>query len=128
VPAGQTTGRFEVATVYGAAPTTVTITAALDGATMSAPLTVTSNAPVRSIAILRADYMLSQGKLRVAARTSSDAETLSVYVSSTGELIGTLKDVGGGDYQGKFNWPTHPIQITVVSDAGGTATARVRAR
>ena len=107
----------------------MTITVATGGTTLSAPLTVTSSdAPARPIAILRADYMLSQGKLRVAARTSRDAETLSVYVSSTGELIGTLKSVGGGDFQGKFNWPAHPIQITVVSSAGGTATARVRAR
>jgi hypothetical protein len=127
VPAGETSAMSVVSSVLGSPLTTVTISASYGGATVSAPLTVTP-LPATPIAILRADYAMSQGRLRVSARSSSATETLSVYVTSTGELIGTLKNVGGGDYHGRFKWPTNPVQITVVSAAGATDIARVRAR
>ena len=127
VPAGETSAMSVVSSVLGSPLTTVTISASYGGATVSAPLTVMP-VPAAPIGILRADYTISHGKLRVSARSSSATETLSVYVAATGELIGTLKNVGGGDYQGRFKWPTNPVQITVVSAAGAKATARVRAR
>jgi hypothetical protein len=129
VPGGQTSATFEIATVYGSAPTTVTIGAALGGATMSAPLTVTSSNASGSVAIARADYSTGNGKLRIFARSSDPTATLAAYVSSTGEVIGRLKyDAETGNHLGQFKWPTYPVQVTVVSSTGAIATARVRAR
>ena len=127
VPADETSTTFAVSSIFGSPSATVTISASYGGASVSAPLTVTPSAVAR-ISIQRADYAISQGKLRVTARSASETETLSVYVTSTGELIGRLKSVGGGDYQGKFNWPANPIEITVISSTGATGTTRVRAR
>ena len=56
-----------------------------------------------------------------AASTGSNA-TLSVYVTATGEFIGTLKSKGGGD---QFSWPTNPRNVTVRSSRGGSATKDV---
>ena len=127
VPAGETSATFVVSTVARAPYTTVTIGASYGGASASAPLTVVPYNPSRSVAILRADYAMANGKLRVVARTSSTTETLRVYVTATGEFVGTLKLVDTGDYQGKFDLPTNPVQITIISSVGAMATGRVRA-
>ena len=127
VPDGETFAEFPISSVFGSPFTTVTISASYGGATVSAALTVTPEPPA-PIAIVRADYTMQNGKLRVSAWSMSATETLSVYLTATGELIGTLRNVGDGDYVGKFNWPEHPLQITIRSDAGASATERVRAR
>jgi hypothetical protein len=49
-------------------------------------------------------------------------------VASTGETIGTLRNKGDGNYNGKFRGVTNPEKIAVKSDLGGGDTARVKAR
>ena len=65
---------------------------------------------------------ISAGTLpRPAAHTA----TLRAYVTSTGALIGTLKNNGGGKYRGQFTWPSNPQNITVKSSLGGSASKAV---
>jgi hypothetical protein len=45
-------------------------------------------------------------------------------VTSTDTLIGTLTKKGI-KYSGKFSWSSNPLNITVKSSLGGTATAAV---
>jgi hypothetical protein len=65
-----------------------------------------------------------RARLGEASGTNSSA-TLNVYVTSTNELIGTLRNEGGGRYRGDFSWPSNPQGITVRSSAGGSATRGV---
>jgi hypothetical protein len=40
-------------------------------------------------------------------------------------LIGTLKNNGGGRFNGQLSWPINPNNITVRSSFGGSATRAV---
>ena len=86
-----------------------------------------STAPVDTVAIQRAVYVSATRRLRVGATSTSPTATLTVYVTATNELIGTLKkNDGGGSYSGHFRWPANPQNITVRSDLGGSATKAVK--
>jgi hypothetical protein len=50
---------------------------------------------------------------------------LRVYVTTSGTLIGTLRNTGSGRYSGTFSWPVNPQNITVRSSSGGSATKSV---
>jgi hypothetical protein len=57
--------------------------------------------------------------------SARNAPILSVYVTSSNTLIGTLSgDIDGG-YSGSFSWPTNPQMVTVRSNKGGTANLAV---
>jgi phage baseplate assembly protein gpV len=90
--------------------------------------TVTLNEAVDTVTITRAQYSVSRSQLTVQAIDTNDTATLTVSVSSTGEILGTMTNKGGGNYSAKFNGIANPRQITVTSNFGGSATARVRAR
>jgi hypothetical protein len=62
----------------------------------------------------------------VEATGSDPSATLTVYVTSSGEQIGILKNRGNGRYSGQFSWPSNPQSITVRSSLGGSATAQVK--
>ena len=89
---------------------------------------VTVTEAVDTVTITRAQYSISRSQLTVQATDTSDTATLTVTRTSDGTLIGTLRNQGGGNYLGKFNGISNPQRITVTSNLGGTATARVRAR
>jgi hypothetical protein len=78
-----------------------------------------------TVSIQRAEYSAGSDELRVEATGSNASATLSVYVTSTNTLIGTLRNEGGGRYRGEFSWPTNPQNITVRSNLGGSASRTV---
>ena len=80
---------------------------------------------VDTIKIQRAEYQRSKGVLRVDATGSEPSATLRVYVTTTGALVGTLKNNGSGRFSGSFQWPTFPDNITVRSNFGGSASSPV---
>ena len=126
VPAGATSANFTVATAYCTSGS-VAISGTYGGITKSAELTVTL--PVTdSITIRLADYFASRRELRVAAKSTSSSARLWLYVTSTGELIGELTNLGDGRYSGQFTWPVNPQGITVRSSLCGSATSVVRSR
>jgi hypothetical protein len=77
-----------------------------------------------TVAIKLAQYRLSTKKLSVQATSTSATATLKVYVTATGQLIGTLTN-NSGKYSGQFKWPTNPQKITVKSSLGGSSLATV---
>jgi plastocyanin len=89
---------------------------------------VTVNQQIDTVTITRAQYAVARSQLTVQATDSNDTATLTVSVTSTGQVLGTMMNKGGGSYSAKFNGITNPQKITVTSDFGGTATARVKAR
>ena len=85
-------------------------------------------AEVDTVVITRAQYTTSRSQLTVQATDTDDTATLTVSVTSTGEVLGTMTNKGGGNYSAKFTVTPNPRQITVSSNLGGSATARVRVR
>ena len=128
VAAGATSATFTVSTspLTNCASSTATISATYGEVTRSAGLTV---APaVDTVAIEQADYFASRHELRVAATSTGPSVTLQVYVTSTGQLIGTLKHYDGNRYSGRFTSPVNPRNITVRSSLCGSATKVVTSK
>lgn len=75
--------------------------------------------------ITRAEYAADKQELRVEATTTGQGATLTVYVTSSGDRIGTLRSLGGGKYGGQLSWPVNPESITVRSSLGGSDTSAV---
>lgn len=123
VAAGATSATFSVTSRSVTSTSTSTISASYGGATRTAVLTVNPPAPAGdTVTIQRAEY---DGRLRVDARSTSSSATLRVFVASTGALIGTMSNDGGGRYRGEFNISSNPQNIRVTSSLGGSATSAV---
>ena len=79
-----------------------------------------------SVSITRAEYTLSKRELRVEATSTSSSAVITVKVTSSGATIGTLSNLGGGKYGAQFtNVASNPVNITITSSRGGTATRAV---
>lgn len=128
VPAGATSAAFDVATGSVTASTAVTVSASYGGVTRTATLTVGPAQAADTVAVQIAEYAADKRELRVEATGSNASAVLRCYVSSTGALIGTLTNEGGGRYRGQFSWPSNPQSVTVRSSLGGSATRSVAAR
>jgi hypothetical protein len=126
LPAGATSANFTITTRAVTVQTSVTITASAGGVTRQAFLTVTPQ-PADTVAIQRAEYRSGSRELRIEATSTSSSATLRVYRTATNELIGTLRNEGGGRYRGQFTWPVNPQNITVRSSVGGSASRTVTA-
>lgn len=81
-----------------------------------------------TVSITRAEYRTSNRTLRVEATSTRADATLQAFVTSSGQLIGTLANNGGGRFRGQFSWPVNPQNITVRSNFGGQATRTVTVR
>ena len=127
VPAGSSSRTFTIGTTQVPATTSAIITASLNNTSRSATLTI--NPPgTDTISITRAEYDSGNRRLRVEATSTRATATLQVVVSSSGQLIGTLSNEGGGRFRGEFSWPVNPQSITVRSNFGGQATRTVTLR
>src|SRR5713101_2379850 len=128
VAAGATSATFTVSTnsLTACASSVATISATYGGVTRSADLTVTP--ATDTVAIQQADYIANRHQLRVAATSTGSTAALQVYVTSTAELIGTLKHYDGNRYSGQFTWPVNPQNITVRSSLCGSATKAVTSK
>ena len=90
---------------------------------------VTVTQQIDTVTITKATWSSSQMLLTVLATDSNSTATLTCSVTSTGQVLGPLRTRGDGNYQGKFrNVTTNPVNITVTSSLGGSASANVRAR
>jgi hypothetical protein len=112
--------------------TTVTPTitrTALPPSTLTPILTATfTPASIDTITISLAQYGTTNRRLQVTATSSNPNAILKVYVTSGGALIGTLTNNGGGNFSGTFKWSTNPLNITVRSNLGGSASTTVIVR
>ena len=129
VPAGSQSRSFSVSTTQVPATTTAMITASLNFTSRSAILTINPAAPgTDTVAITRAEYDGGNRRLRIEATSTRATATLQVFVTSSGQLIGTLLNEGGGRFRGEFAWSVNPQSITVRSNFGGQATRTVTLR
>ncbi|HEY0426770.1 MAG TPA: FG-GAP-like repeat-containing protein [Pyrinomonadaceae bacterium] len=126
VPAGATSANFTVNTTSVSSSFTATIGASLNNLSRSASITVTPAAD--TVTIQRAEYDGRNQILRVEATSSRTNATLQVLATSTGLVIGTLTNNGGGKYSGQLNSSVNPQNITVRSSFGGQASRAVTAK
>jgi len=59
---------------------------------------------------------------------ASSTVTMTVTVTASSAVIGTLGNDGGGRYRGDLAWSVNPQNITVRSSRGGVATKAVAAK
>jgi hypothetical protein len=127
IPAGAVESTFNIATGQVITPTVATLSGTAGGVTRSASLTVRPVAALvtDSVAITKAEYVVSQRKLKVEATSTNASTTLTAYVTSTNATIGALTNSGGGQYKAELSLATNPVNITVRSASGGSATRAV---
>jgi hypothetical protein len=128
VPAGETTVEFDVITAPVSVDTVAFVEAVFNGVFRSAQLFLTPDQPDDVVAIQRAEYRSSKRELRVEATGSDPSATLTVFVTSSGQGIGTLSNVGGNQFRANLTFPVNPVNITVRSSKGGSASRAVSAR
>jgi hypothetical protein len=90
--------------------------------------TPTPTPAIDTVSITRAEYETAKRNLRVEATSTRATATLQVFVTSSGQLIGTLANNGGGKFSGRFTWSINPQNITVKSNFGGQATRTVKVK
>ena len=79
-----------------------------------------------TVTIPRAQYVTSKSQLMVQATGSDPTAALTVSVTSSGQILGTMMNKGGGSYTAKFKGVTsNPVNITVKSNLGGSASKAV---
>jgi hypothetical protein len=83
---------------------------------------------VDTVTITKAQYSISGSQLKVNATDSNPAAVLTVKVTSSGQILGTMQTRGDGNYQLKKNGIANPVNITVTSNLGGSASKNVQAR
>ena len=94
----------------------MTISASLNGQTTTAQLTILDQiSPSPSGTWGASDHLLT-----VTAATNNPSDTLQVFVSGTTQLIGTMTNLGQGNYQGQFSWPVNPGYVDITSSGGAT--------
>lgn len=129
VPAGASSATFTINTTTVTSTTSATISATLGGLTRTATLTINPAASTTDrVSITRAEYDARKRELRVEATSTGSNATLQVFNTSSGQLIGTLRNQGGGRFGGQFDVSANPQNITVRSSLGGVATRSVSTR
>ena len=122
VAAGSVSTTFTITTSQVTSTGSVTISAAFNGLTRTAVLSV---GPAEKLTVQRAEFLQSKNSVRVDATDTIATATLKVYVTSSGALLGQLKNIGNGKYTGQFAWPVNPQNITVRSSLGGVTSRAV---
>lgn len=125
VSANQSSGAFNLSTSSTVTvPTTVTITAKWINVIKTTTITVSpGTAPANDVVkITKATWR--RGLLTIEATSTNPNAILTVY-SRSGSFMFDLKNKGGGRYADQRGWVDNPIQITVRSNFGGSATAKL---
>jgi hypothetical protein len=130
IAAGSSSASFSVSTTSVNSPASVIVSAVSGGVTRSATLNINPAPTTTSdtVAVQKAEYNPSKSTLLVEASSSNANATLQVYVTSNGQLLGTLTNNKGGKFSGQLSAATNPLNITVRSNFGGSATKAVPAK
>ncbi len=94
--------------------------------TVPCPATTTT-VPADTVGVQVAEYDTGKRVLHVEATSTSSTVTLTVSVTASNAVIGTLRNDGGGRYRGDLAWSANPQNITVRSSRGGVASKAVAA-
>jgi hypothetical protein len=124
VSANTSSGTFNLATSTVTTATSVTITASWFGVTRTATITVTAGPPLAADVVKITKASWKKGLLTIEATGSNPNAILSVF-SAAGSLLFDLTNKGGGRYADQRGFVTNPVQISVRSNFGGSASAKL---
>jgi hypothetical protein len=124
VSANASTSTFNLATSSVTTSTNVTVTATWFGVTRTATITVTPGTPPAADVVRITKATWKRGLLTIEATSTNPNAILSVY-SRAGNFMFDLTNKGGGRYADQRGWVDNPQQVTVRSNFGGSATARL---
>lgn len=124
VTPGATSATFTVTAFNVASDTATTITAAYQGTTRSAELTVRKK--TSTVTVTKAEYTVKKSSLLVEATSTDRVSTLQVFNSITGQLAGSIPLVGVGKFSGQLFVTGTFTSTAVQSSVGGVAIATVK--
>jgi hypothetical protein len=125
VSANTSTATFNLATSSSVTTATnVTITAKWINVTKTTTITVKPGAPPASDVVKITKASWKKGLLTIEATSTNPNAILSVY-SRAGNFMFDLTNKGGGRYADQRGFIDNPIQITVRSNFGGSASAKL---
>jgi hypothetical protein len=125
VSARTSTSTFNLSTSTVSASTPVTITAKWFGVTRTASVTVTPGAPPAADTVKITKATWNRGLLTIEATSTNPNAILSVF-SRAGNFMFDLTNKGGGRYADQRGFIDNPMQISVRSNFGGSASAVLR--
>ena len=124
VNGGAASAAFPVTTTAVSATTTATITASWFAITRTTTITLTPGAPAPADTVTITKARWKARLLTIEATSTNPNAILSVYGQS-GFFMFTLTNRGGGRYSDQRGWLDNPQFITVRSNLGGQASARL---
>jgi hypothetical protein len=130
IPVGAVSATFTAATSPVSTSSVVTLNGTAGGVTKSATLGVNAATPTPppaadSVSVTRVEYVASKRQLRVEATSTRPTATLTAYVTASGATLGPLTNNGGGNYRAELTVATNPVNVTVRSSNGGSASRAV---
>ena len=125
VSAHASTSTFNLATSTVATATYLTITARWFGITKTATITVKPGAPPAADVVKITKGTWKKGLLTIEATSTNPNAILSVY-SAAGNFMFDLTNKGGGRYADQRGFITNPVQVSVRSNFGGSASTRLQ--
>ena len=124
VSANTATSTFNLASSGVTTATVVTVTASWFGVTRTASITVAPGTPPKADVVRITKASWKRGLLTIEATSTNVNAILSVY-SAAGNFMFDLTNKGGGRYADQRGFIDNPQQITVRSNFGGSASARL---
>jgi hypothetical protein len=124
VSANTSSGTFNLSTSTVSTATNVTITATWFGVTRTATIAVTAGPPLAADVVKITKASWKRGLLTIEATGSNPNAILSVF-SASGSFLFDLTNKGGGRYADQRGFVTNPVQISVRSNFGGSASAKL---
>jgi hypothetical protein len=123
VSGGASSAAFAVTTSPVLTTTKVSIIAQWTGITRTTTLTVSPGAPAAADRVTITKARWKARLLTIQATGSNPTAILSVYLTATNGFMFELTNNGGGRYSDQRGMIFDPVQITVRSNLGGSATA-----
>jgi hypothetical protein len=124
VSANTATSTFNLTTSTVTTATPVTVTAKWFGVTRTTTVTVKPGAAPAADVVRITKASWKKGLLTIEATGSNPNAILSVY-SAQGSFLFDLTNKGGGRYADQRGFITNPVQISVRSNFGGSASAKL---
>ncbi|GAA4360621.1 hypothetical protein [Angustibacter luteus] len=125
VSANTATSTFNLATSPVTSATAVTVTASWFGLTRTATVVVTPGAPPAADVVRITKATWKKGLLTIEATSTNPNAILTVF-SASGAPLFDLTNKGGGRYVDQRGFVFNPVQISVRSNFGGSASATLK--
>jgi hypothetical protein len=124
VSANTATSTFNLATSTVTTGTDVTITATWFGVTRTTVIRVNPGAPPAADVVKITKASWKKGLLTIEA-TSTNPNAILTVLSAQGNVLFDLTNKGGGRFADQRGFITNPVRITVRSNFGGSAAAKL---